>query len=405
MAPESRSPSLKASELLSDQPLKEDAETTAAREELRNTSISEADEVVRRPSTPDRNSVHLQTSPRDQISSPKKKRAHDQLEANEPSGTAEADVGGDNQDYPFEPDKKRHRDEQSPPGNIADAANDGHARGPLAGSKIPRAPENRVDVGNKIRAQANGPSASSSSAFANSGFSKLSSTTSPFGALGASFQGSSFGATAPKSSFASFGGSKPSLSFSQASNSSPFLTLASTSSNGAGASFKSPFSTGMSGKLTSFAGSGESLKQGGKARPFGAPDSDGDADDSGRTDDDSASDEDKSTKASPERDEAKAPVDEKRKLKLQRVAVDDGEAGEATVVQVRAKMYYIDNDNKDVGWKERGAGILKINVPATCVDMDEDGNPISGTFDASPLEEEDGGQPNSDAFKDERRER
>jgi len=97
MAPESRSPSLKASELLSDQPLKEDAETTAAREELRNTSISEADEVVRRPSTPDRNSVHLQTSPRDQISSPKKKRAHDQLEANEPSGTAEADVGGDNQ--------------------------------------------------------------------------------------------------------------------------------------------------------------------------------------------------------------------------------------------------------------------------------------------------------------------
>jgi len=74
----------------------------------------------------------------------------------------------------------------------------------------------------------------------------------------------------------------------------------------------------MSGKLTSFAGSGESLKQGGKARPFGAPDSDGDADDSGRTDDDSASDEDKSTKASPERDEAKAPVDEKRKLKLQR---------------------------------------------------------------------------------------
>jgi len=62
-------------------------------------------------------------------------------------------------------------------------------------------------------------------------------------------------------------------------------------------------------------------------------------------------------------------------------------------------MYYIDNDNKDVGWKERGAGILKINVPATCVDMDEDGNPISGTFDASPLEEEDGGQPNSDAFK------
>lgn len=72
------------------------------------------------------------------------------------------------------------------------------------------------------------------------------------------------------------------------------------------------------------------------------------------------------------------------------VAVDNGEAGEATIVSVRAKMYYVDNDDKEAGWKERGAGILKINVPATCVDFDGSGVPIPGTFDASGLDEDDG---------------
>lgn len=73
------------------------------------------------------------------------------------------------------------------------------------------------------------------------------------------------------------------------------------------------------------------------------------------------------------------------------VAVDTGEAGEATIVQVRSKMYVIDNDNKEAGWKERGAGALKINVPASCVDFDDNGNPISGSFDASGLDEDESG--------------
>lgn len=72
------------------------------------------------------------------------------------------------------------------------------------------------------------------------------------------------------------------------------------------------------------------------------------------------------------------------------VAVNTGEAGEATIVQVRAKMYYVDNDNKEAGWRERGAGTLKINVPASCVDFDDSGNAISGTFDASGLDEANG---------------
>ena len=54
-------------------------------------------------------------------------------------------------------------------------------------------------------------------------------------------------------------------------------------------------------------------------------------------------------------------------------------------------MYIIDSDNKDAGWKERGTGALKINVPASCVDFDDNGNPISGSFDASGLEQDESG--------------
>lgn len=43
---------------------------------------------------------------------------------------------------------------------------------------------------------------------------------------------------------------------------------------------------------------------------------------------------------------------------------------------------------KGVGWKERGAGILKVNVPQSSVEFDEQGNPIPESFDASMLEDE-----------------
>lgn len=53
------------------------------------------------------------------------------------------------------------------------------------------------------------------------------------------------------------------------------------------------------------------------------------------------------------------------------------------MVSVRAKMFYHD---KEAGWKERGAGMLKINVPQSCVDFNEDGTAVPGSFDASGLE-------------------
>lgn len=43
----------------------------------------------------------------------------------------------------------------------------------------------------------------------------------------------------------------------------------------------------------------------------------------------------------------------------------------------------------DGQWKERGVGTLKVNVPRSCASFDENGLPISGSFDASGLEDED----------------
>jgi hypothetical protein len=49
---------------------------------------------------------------------------------------------------------------------------------------------------------------------------------------------------------------------------------------------------------------------------------------------------------------------------------------------------------KGVGWKERGAGMLKVNVPKSTVEFDDQGVPDPTSFDASVLEdEEDGGGP------------
>lgn len=67
------------------------------------------------------------------------------------------------------------------------------------------------------------------------------------------------------------------------------------------------------------------------------------------------------------------------------VAVDDGEAGEATLLQVRGKVYNLDKTSNS--WKERGAGNLKINVPMACVRHDDPDAPLSGTFDASALKD------------------
>jgi len=53
---------------------------------------------------------------------------------------------------------------------------------------------------------------------------------------------------------------------------------------------------------------------------------------------------------------------------------------------MRAKLFAL--ESKESGWKERGVGTLKINVPNSCVSFDENDQAIPGSFDISGLEDE-----------------
>lgn len=73
------------------------------------------------------------------------------------------------------------------------------------------------------------------------------------------------------------------------------------------------------------------------------------------------------------------------------MAVDDGEAGEATVIQSRARMYYLDKSTnadgkEEIGWRERGVGMLKVNVPLESVKVNADTGAVDAkSFDPSIL--------------------
>jgi hypothetical protein len=73
------------------------------------------------------------------------------------------------------------------------------------------------------------------------------------------------------------------------------------------------------------------------------------------------------------------------------VPINDGEEGEATLLQLRAKLFTF---VKGTGWKERGAGNLKVNVPRSYIDY-ENGIPVLGSFDPSARDDsdEEGGEP------------
>ncbi|KAJ4996137.1 DEAD/DEAH box [Colletotrichum sp. SAR 10_66] len=392
---------------------KEDAETAAARKELKHTAISEKSEGATGATTPQLSAGDEQ---KEQVSSPKKKqkRAHDQLdeedrdaEEADSKSVASSDSAKDRASR-LEPEKKRHRDGVT----VDDDAADSSVRflpqisyvpvtSPVtAETKTPNIISTTTEATsaaaeNSAKEEKQGTSAA---AFASSGFAKLAaSSASPFGSLGDSTKGSVFGgSTSSASPFGSLSPSKPAaapiaaptLSFGGAgAASSPFASVKTAGANGFGSAFGSGFGSALSGKpLTSFAKVGESsFKSEKPAKPFGAPESDvedGSGDDADGDDGSASESGDKEEKEESDKEESKA-GDDKKRTKLQKITVDDGEAGEATIIQVRAKMFYLE---KEVGWKERGSGMLKINVPEACVSFDDSGLPIPGSFDASGLE-------------------
>ncbi|AEO67032.1 uncharacterized protein THITE_2115759 [Thermothielavioides terrestris NRRL 8126] len=433
----------------------EDAETTAARRELKQTSISEKTEHGTIPLSQDEKGASEDDAPEDraarrrritpeislgapredalkeQVSSPKKKRAHDELEENrdvtgaplegESPGQSAASATVQSRTDRSEPEKKRPRDRQA----SASAVESGKEEvEPLSASASPRSSMEQPSEAREP-AKTEPPKPASASAFAKSGFAKLAaSSTSPFGTIGGAGKPSLFGSTAGSSNFGSaLGGSKPAapsappkLSFSGTTAASPFAGLnGQGSGSGGGSVFKSsPFASAFGGsalsgaRLSNFGKPGEALKSDKPAKPFGAPDSDTeDKSDEGSSEDEDtkgdAASEDEGTKEDErEKDDAKA-GDDKKKPKLQKIVVDDGEGQESTLFSVRAKMYVME---KGVGWKERGSGMLKVNVPKATVELDEQGAADPASFDPSVLRQDDdddnnnnGGNGNKDALR------
>ncbi|KAJ9162250.1 PH domain-like protein [Coniochaeta hoffmannii] len=420
------------SEPANTQPAKEDAQTTAARRELKQTTISDGGNKAEQPSQdssePSEDEAERTKTPesktkespqddlRELVSSPKKKRAHDQLDehrddveqssaanASTDKATGSATVGIADRS---EPQKKRARDE-----NGGDESS--RPTSP-SGSTAPAKPSDAKDTAASATTDKTDdkPQQTSSSAFANSAFGKLaSSTASPFGTIGAAgksvFSGGSsqptFGSLnggVTQSPFAAAG--PPKLSFGppgggtagKSGATSPFGGLNGGQSSGFGSVLGggSPFSSGLPGsKLSSFGKPGEVFKSDKPARPFGAPESDSEDEnedeegEEGSDDEEGAEHDDDKQKENKGGEEPKVSSDDKKKPKLQKVVVDDGEKGEVTLLQVRAKMFQME---KGVGWKERGAGMLKVNVPQSSVEFDEQGLPRPETFDASVLDED-----------------
>lgn len=203
----------------------------------------------------------------------------------------------------------------------------------------------------------------STSAFASSGLSAFaSSEKSPFGSVGSTAKTSGgFGGVGGQSGF---GSSSASL------GPSPFATKP-VSGFGSGSGFGSasgfgggssafgapkPFGSGLS----SFAGPAGGASSFGKPKPFGTSTRDDEEEEGSENGDD---DDDK------EKSEESAQQDPRFKqqeckfcfsnvcIETDHATVETGEEGEQTVVQCRAKLYHFDKE-----WKERGAGVFKINV-------------------------------------------
>lgn len=167
-----------------------------------------------------------------------------------------------------------------------------------------------------------------------------------------------------------------------------------------GSALSNGFGGGSGPKLSSFAAPSAAAAppKFKPAKAFGAPDSEAESDTDGDDDDDQA--------GSAEEDKPTSSPEEKKKTKPQKgefilvgniglrtyisvVQVEDGEAGEATLLHVRAKLFAL--TSTEAGWKERGVGMLKINVPESSVIYDEEGHAVPGSYANAPHDDVEAG--------------
>ncbi|TQS37016.1 hypothetical protein Golomagni_02526 [Golovinomyces magnicellulatus] len=338
---------------------------------------------------------------KDQRMSPKKKRSRDQIEEAkerydhclESSDTSKKVAVSCHLATRSEPEKKRPRDME--PGHEP-SSNEG---APIQSeAKIStNSSENKLEQASteKESVPLSGSSdkpKESTVTFASSGFASLASLkTSPFGSLGVN-KPSIFSEGLSKRSESKFstlssdlktpGAIKSHGSSSIQNSSSAFGAIGEAKlginclagESTFGSKTINAFTYTGGSKLSSFAtpGTENYLLTAKPTKAFGAPDSEDDYSNS----DAEEADHNKHTNSSENEDNSKSGHDEKKKSKI--VKIDDGETGEVTLLQIRAKLFALKSTS--VGWKERGVGTLKINVPKSCVSYHENGLPISGSF-------------------------
>lgn len=410
---------------------KDDPATMAASEELKHTTISDntatksrvlepavepagEDKVMEetpKAGTPDLEPSEAQDEEmRERLSSPKKKRGRDQDEdddtknigddnVDEPGSSADGSVVNGSRTMRSEPEKKRPRDTSEELPSSAEKPKEAKAESVdlKTADETPKSPSKETPT----NISSDKPK-TSAAAFASSGFASLAaSSNSPFGNLGATKPSIFSGTAQPATSgFGALAAAKSPASTAPATSGFGALAVGDKSTTGfgfgsgtasgfgglaTGSVFGSKLGNGFAGgagpKLSSFAAPGkENVPAPAKpAKAFGAPESDEDADSDGEGSDDEA--------VSEHEDTGFAASEEKKKTKSAKVHIDDGEAGEATLLQLRAKIFAM--ESKEIGWKERGVGTLKINVPISCASFDDNGVAIPGSFDPSGLEDED----------------
>ena len=334
----------------------EDADTRAARRELKQHSISDPvaegpNDDDGRPETPADDDVtdERNNELKEQLSSPKKKRGHDQLdpikdeEPKDNDSVVSADSAKDRASR-SEPEKKRHRDTDGD-ADGADEVNFSSYNNNLSRRLMnlvqtkPDQDETKTEPKSDLKTEPKSdpetatqednpevtkkePPQTSASAFAASGFGKLAAGTSPFAGLGGT-TGSAFGSPgkAPLGSFASSKkteaqslASAPKLSFGGATDASPFASAPPRTNGFGGGLGGSGFGSASGVKpLSSFSsGASKPFQNQKSAKPFGAPDSDVEED----GDEDNVDEEEGNSGADKDRDVLSEKDDDKSKVKL-----------------------------------------------------------------------------------------
>ncbi|KAI9795093.1 MAG: hypothetical protein M1816_000115 [Peltula sp. TS41687] len=269
-----------------------------------------------------------------------------------------------------EPEKKRHRDISQ--GSVSSSKeaivnkipmtsgfSNTSATSPFGALAATSTAGSTSVFGGKPSAEAKPPATS----FVTSGFGALTgSATSSFGALGGvSTAPSGFGSLAASvnkgssdslkdassgKKFGAFGGSVLSAPSAFGGETSAFGKL--------GGGLGGGFGAAGGGKLTTFASKGGAGIIGlseTPAKPFGAPDEEEYEDEEGESDDEEV-----------DGDLEAGGKELKEDRKFHHHEIETGEEGEETRFSARAKLYFFDSAGK--AWKERGYGMLKLNVSA-----------------------------------------